>query len=134
MSSSPGDAVLVLTAYGVVTEIHPPAGSVPRDSQALNLHALDGLAIRVTAADEPGFTLHVSADGLTEVYADGHWTYPRISAPVGEIRVVVQPDAPILTLQDASGTEDHAIPINIAVAPGEVEPSPPLVSLVLGNI
>ncbi|HEV7579439.1 MAG TPA: hypothetical protein VGO77_03345, partial [Mycobacterium sp.] len=136
ISGIPDDAVLIVTevvrAEQVVTEFHPTAGSVTLDFAAVALwHALDGLAIRVTAADEPGFTLHVSADYLSD-FVNGQ---PVItSAPVGEIKVVVQPDAPILTLQDASGSEDQPIPINIAVAPGEVESSPPAVSLVLSGI
>jgi hypothetical protein len=124
ISGIPDDAVLIVTTFGQAREFQPTAGSVTLDFVDIALwHALDGLAIRVTAADEPGFTLKVTADVLSEPFVNGHYTL--ISTPVGEVKVVVQPDPPALTLHDAQGAEDQPIAINSAVAPGEDDPARP---------
>ena len=101
----PADATLS-NALGTLSVTN---GSISFTAAQLAAGVLTGLAITPTSADEPSFTLHVTATNT-----DG----AALASTSHDLLVSVTPvaEAPVLAVSDATGAENSAISLSIAPA------------------
>ena len=100
----PPDATLSNTNGDTLTH---PGGSITFTQAMLTAGVLTGLAITPTSADDPNFTLHVTATAN-----DGGNTNSNSHDIL--VTVAEHADAPTLTVSDTSGTEDQPIALSIS--------------------
>ncbi|MAO55091.1 MAG: hypothetical protein CMM61_05270, partial [Rhodospirillaceae bacterium] len=115
LTDTDGSEVLTVTVSGVPEGATLSAGSYDEATGDWTLSAgdLDGLTVMPAPDSDEDFQLTVTATSADTDPETGNVTTATTSGTM-DVTVNAEADAPVLTLNDATGNEDTAIPLNIS--------------------